>query len=71
MLHQQAYEAYLKPILEQQENASFTKAAKTREIKRAYVTESRRNSRDLNYLILALLTKTRETGKIPITSKKT
>ena len=77
MLHQQAYEAYLKPILaylkpilKQQENANFTKAAKTKEIKRAYVTESRINSRDLNYPILALFTKARETGDIAITSKK-
>ena len=52
------------------ERAIFTKAAKTGMIKRGYVTEGRRNSRDLNYLILALLTKTRETGEIPITSKK-
>ena len=39
-------------------------------IKRGYVTEGRRNSRDLNYLILALLTKGRETGDITINSKK-
>ena len=38
-------------------------------IKRGYVTEGRRNSRDLNYLILALFTKARETGDITINSK--
>ena len=37
-------------------------------IKRGYVTEGRRNSRDLNYPI-ALFTKGRETGDIAINSK--
>ena len=38
-------------------------------IKRGYVTEGRRNSRDLNSPIFALFTKGRETGDITITSK--
>ena len=49
--------------------AHFTKAANTGDIKRAHVTESTKNRRDLKYLILALLTKSRETGEIPITKK--
>ena len=51
------------------ERAIFTKAAKTGMIKRGYVTEGRRNSRDLNSAIVALFTKGRETGDIAIIKK--